>query len=467
MLKVWNVSLILATGTMAIVGTFLVRSGILQSIHSFVSDPTLNIAFVTLIGIMIIASVGLVIHRRAELRSESRLDSLLSREAIFLFQNLALVLLTAVIFWLTFFPLISEAVTGNEQSIGPPVFRPFVVPLALVIVLLSGIGPIIAWRRVTAANLRRNFTFPVTVGVVTLIVLLVGVNGATAHGFALAMFCLAAFALAVVAQEFWRGTRARRAMTHEAVPVAVASLVRRNRRRYGGYTVHAGIAVLLIAVAASSSFQHSRYAYLRPGQSAMIDGYKIRYVRPTTNVAPEKISFGAVLDITKGGHHVSTLHTAYGIYPSQDPSLGIVGRFFNSDSVESKVGLDSGFSRDIWTVVNAADVPPLQHDITEGDQKFAGLMAAVAHDPPAQQPKALNVLYTLRDDLVTELAEHFVTHPWRVQFLFIVSPLVLWLWIGGAIVAFGGLIALWPVPVLVRRRVRSAAYAARLARDLA
>src|ERR1700733_8181861 len=160
MLKVWNTSLVLLTGTLAIVGDFLARSGILSSIHAFVSDPTLNISFVALITVMVIGSLWLVILRKDSLKSEARLDSLISREAVFLFQNLVLVALTAVIFWITFFPLISEAITGTEVSVGPPAFRPFVVPLAIIIVLLSGIGPIISWRRVTVAKLRRNFSFP-------------------------------------------------------------------------------------------------------------------------------------------------------------------------------------------------------------------------------------------------------------------------------------------------------------------
>jgi len=465
MLKVWNVSLILASGTMAIVGTFLVRSGILSSIHAFVSDPTLNISFVVLIAVMMIASVGLVTHRRAALRSESQLDSLFSREAVFLLQNLVLVALTAVIFWLTFFPLISEAITGTEQSIGPPTFRPFVVPLALILVLLSGIGPIIAWRRVTVANLRRSFTFPVAVALATLLVLEVLVGGIGGHVFALLMFCVGAFALAAVAQEFFRGVRARRAMTHEAAPVALFSLVKRNRRRYGGYTVHAGLAVLLIGVAGSSSFQHSRYATMKPGQSTRIDGYDIRYVRPTATASPEKISFGAILDVTKGGHHVTTVHTSYGLYPSQNPSLGVIGRFFNSGSVESRIGLDAGFTHDIWTVVNVGNAGPLQGLITEGDRKFASALAAIQRQPAADQQSQLTELFALRDQLINELTQRFVTHPWPVQFLLIVSPLVTWLWLGGIIVAFGGLIALWPIPVLVRHRVRSAVYARRLARE--
>jgi len=197
---------------------------------------------------MVIGSVALVIWRREGLRTDARLDSLLSREAVFLFQNLVLVTLTAVIFWFTFFPLISEAITGTQVSVGPPTFRTFVDPLALVVVALAGIGPIIAWRRVTVANLRRNFTVPVLVGVSTVVVLVVASNAAT-RPFALIMFGLGAFVLATVVQEIWRGVGARRAMTKDPVPVALFQLIRRNRRRYGGYTVHAGLAVLLIGVA--------------------------------------------------------------------------------------------------------------------------------------------------------------------------------------------------------------------------
>src|SRR3954467_13128503 len=156
MLKVWNVSLVLATGTLAILGTFLVRSGILDSIHAF-GASTLGVPFVALIGVMAAGSVALVVSRRDVLRSEHRLDSMLSREAMFLGNNLVLVGLAFVVFWGTFFPLISEAVTGDKQSLGPPWYDKYVVPLALVLVLLSGIGPVIAWRRATLANLRRNF----------------------------------------------------------------------------------------------------------------------------------------------------------------------------------------------------------------------------------------------------------------------------------------------------------------------
>src|ERR1700682_1959698 len=283
MLKVWNVSLVLATGTLAIMGTFLVRSGILNSIHAF-GGATLGVPFVALIAALIGGSIYLVVSRRDMLRSEHRLDSLLSRESIFLADNLVFVALCFVIFWGTYFPLISQALTGHEASVGPPWFDRYTVPLALMLVLLSGVGPVIAWRRATPANARRNFTAPILLALLALVVLLGA--GVPEKPFAIAMFCCAAFVLGSIGQEFYRGVRARRAMAGEAVPVALLSLVRRNRRRYGGYVVHLGMAVLFVGVAASSSFQHSSELALTRGQSTRVGSSTVRSVRPTATLTP-------------------------------------------------------------------------------------------------------------------------------------------------------------------------------------
>jgi cytochrome c-type biogenesis protein CcmF len=440
MLKVWNASLVLLSGTMAIIGTFLVRSGILSSIHAFVSDPTLNIAFVSLIGVMAIGSVFLVTLRREQLRTEAHLDSLLSRESMFLLQNLVLVALALVIAWVTFFPLISEAITGTEISVGPPAFRPYVVPLALVIVALSGIGPIIPWRRATLSKLRHNFSFPVSVALVTLVVLLI-VPGVTDHLLAMTMFVFGAFVIGTVVQEFFRGTRVRTRIAHEPPPEALVQLVRRNRRRYGGYIVHFGVAIALIGIAASTSFQHARRADLAPGHSVKVDGMTFRYVRPTATASPQKITFGAVIAVFDGSRHVTTVHTTYGLYPSQT-SPQPIGRFFNG-SQESRVGLDSGLLRDIWVVIQP-NTTPLARQISEGNVKFAKAIAAAQTLPAAKRASYLNTIYALRDRLIVELDHRFVAHPWTSQFLIEVSPLVAWLWLGAIIAAFGGLIALWP-----------------------
>jgi cytochrome c-type biogenesis protein CcmF len=458
MLKVWNVSLVLGAGTLSILGTFLVRSGILDSIHAF-GASTLGVPFVILLAVMVMGSIGLIVWRREQLRSDARLESLLSREAVFLFQNLVLVGMVFVIFWVTFFPLISEALTGTKVSVGPPAFQPFIVPLALILVLLSGIGPIIAWRRVTVANLRRNFALPVTAGLVTLFVLLFWPGGPSSRPFALIMFALAGFVLTSVVQELWRGVAARRAMTHEPVPLALVQLIRRNRRRYGGYTVHAGLAVLLVGVAASSSFQHSDDVILSPGQKAHVDGYTIRYVRPVETVSSQKIGFGAVLDVTKGGKHITTVTTVRNFYPSQNPADGLIGKFFDTSNADSEVGLDQNLRRNIWTVINAQPTP-LAPLINKGNNVFAAyapqVMTKAAKLPPGQAQSAMNGLWAERDLAVTEIARRFVTHPWPTEFLLIVAPLVSWIWLGALIIGVGGLIALWPVPSFARRHERVA-----------
>ncbi|HLY35750.1 MAG TPA: cytochrome c-type biogenesis CcmF C-terminal domain-containing protein, partial [Candidatus Limnocylindria bacterium] len=322
-----------------------------------------------------------------------------------------------------------------------------------------------AWRRVTAANLRRNFTLPVAAGVATAAVLIA--YGDAAKPFALAMFALGAFVLTTVAQELWRGAWARRALTNEPPPLALVGLIRRNRRRYGGYIVHAGIAVLLIGVAASSSFQHSRDVVLTPGQAARVNGYTITYVRPTVSATPAKLSFGAVLNVTRGGKHVVTLRTSRGFYPSQDPTLGVIGRFFNGEA-DSNVGLQAGLTRDIWTVVNP-DLTPLQNDIDKGDRLFASelpLAMERVQGLPANQAQAdLAPLWALRDRAILNIADRFATHPWPVDFLLIVDPMVLWIWIGALIVASGGLIALWPIPALLRGPARVRARRAAVAPD--
>jgi cytochrome c-type biogenesis protein CcmF len=245
---------------------------------------------------------------------------------------------------------------------------------------------------------------------------------------------------------------ARRAMTGEAPPRAFVQLLRRNRRRYGGYIVHAGLAVLLVGVAASSSFQHSHDVLLTPGQQATVDGYTFRYVRPTAQASAQKLSFGAVLDVSKGGRHVTTVNTTRGFYPAQDASLGEIGRFFNGQS-DSKVGLQAGLTRDIWTVINP-NLTPLQGLIQQGNQVFAAAsrqaMAKVATLPPAQAQAALAPLWAARDRAIAGLTARFINHPWSTEFLLIVSPLVTWIWLGAIIIAIGGLIALWPVPAFVR-----------------
>ena len=456
MLKVWNVSLVLATGVLAVLGTFLVRSGILQSIHAF-GASTLGVPFLILIATMVAGSVALVVSRSRELHSEARLDSLLSREAIFLLNNLVLVGLCFVVFWGTFFPLISEAVTGTEASVGPPWFDRYIVPLALVLVLLTGIGPVIAWRRASAEGLRRHLLRPLLAGGVLIVLLLgLGVRGSVT---AFALFGLAGFVGAVVAQEFASGLRARRAVADETVPVALVSLVRRNRRRYGGYLVHLGVMVLFVGVAASSSFQSIHDARLAPGQSTRAGSYTFTYVKPTAqlhaagNGRLERISLGAVLRVRKDGGAWTTIATSKDYFPSQDPSLGPVSRFFMGEAT-SEVGLHQGVLKDVWSAVNP-DTSRLRSRIEEGDKVFS---KAGGQLTAAQENEFLGAA-------LQGLTAGYAQNPPPATFRLLVSPLVTWIWVGAFVILFGALIAIWPGPRGVARRV-SAAYAARVGREV-
>ncbi len=457
MLKIWNVSLILATGTLAIMGTFLVRSGILESIHAF-GASTLGVPFVILIAILVLGSIGLVVWRREALRSENRLDSMLSREAVFLANNLVLVSMAFFVFWGTFWPLIAEALTGTRGALGPPWFDRYLVPLTLVLVLLSGIGPVIAWRRATAANARRNFRVPIGFALVALVALLVA--GIGERPLALGMFVVGAFVLGTVGQEFWRGMRARQAMSDDGPLTALVSLVGRNRRRYGGYIIHVGMAALFVGVAASSAFNAERDVRMVPGDTARVGDFDVTYMRATSQIETisdgtlEKITFGSQLDVRRDGERVAVLRPERGYYPSRDTEgLGPVGRFFEGEAT-SEIGLKAGVQRDVWAAISP-DIQALLPIIEEGDRVFADAAGKI---PPGAEGALLG-------QALTGIVDRYVADPPPATFRLITSPMVTWIWLGALIVFGGGLIAMWPAPDAARRRV-SARYAARLAQDL-
>jgi cytochrome c-type biogenesis protein CcmF len=406
---------------------------------------------------MIAGSIGLVVWRREALRSENRLDSMLSREAIFLANNLVLVGLAFVVFWGTFWPLIAEALTGSRRALGPPWFDRYTVPLAIVLVLLSGIGPLIAWRRATAANARRNFLFPV--GLALLLGVVLAALGVASRPLALAMFVCGAFVVFSVGQEFWRGVRVRRAMTGDGPLAALLALVGRNRRRYGGYLVHVGMAVLFIGIAASTAFNDTTDVRMSPGDKATVGGYQFTYVKPTSDATfsgagnIEKISFGAVVRVSKDGKTVATLRSERGYYPSRDSSLGAVGRYFEGEAT-SEVGLKGGMRRDLWTAMTP-NIRELQPVIDEADTAFGTVAGRLNPDEAG----------ALLGRTLRLLIDRYQREPPPATFRLITSPMVTWIWIGALIVIGGGLIAMWPAPDAARRRA-TARLAARVAEDL-
>ena len=443
MLKVWNVSLISATFCLCLLGTFLVRSGVLQSIHAF-GASTVGGPLLALIGVAAIGSTILIVTRLDQLKPERRIDSLLSRESIFLVNNLLLVGLALVIFWGTFFPLISEFFTGDRHSLAAPWFDRYVAPIGVLLVLFTGIGPLFAWGRLSAAAARRLLLWPVIATVATIVVLL-AVSDARSHLWALLVFAFAAFTLVALAGEFWRAGASRRALTGETFPLALARGVARNRRRYGGYLVHAGIAFTLIGIAASSSFQTNRDLRLRVGQSAKVGDYTIDYRKLSADPRSERIAFAAQLDVTRDGKHFATLNPARNYYPAQDPTAGPIGRYFMGEST-SEVGLKTGAGGDLWTAFQP-DLAVLNPAIIRGNRQLAKV-------GPVAQGIAIEVL-----------AQHYAQSPPPATFRVIVNPLVVWIWVPGGLLAIAGAVmAGWPA--LESRRRLEAAYRARLGKEL-
>lgn len=443
MLKVWNVSLIAGTFTLAVLGTFLVRSGILDSIHAF-GESTLAVPFLIFIVVIIVTSASLIISRLPDLRSAHRLDSIFSREAMFLLNNFLLVGLAAVVFWGTFFPLIAEAVTGEKASVGPPWFSQYIVPLAILLVLVSGIGPVIPWRRVNRAKALALFLAPILAAVAALIAtaLIVGLFESIT---ATLLFAVAAFAFCVMVREFYIGARARQALEGGNFIQALGRLVSRNRRRYGGYIVHIGIITLAVGIAASSAFDTSVERNIKVGETFKVGDFDVKYVRATSEAKNEYLQFGAILDVSKDGKHVATMNPARQNYPLNSETVGPVARYFEGE-ITSEVALKAGPFRDLWTSVSP-DTTGLERAIAAGSK-----LPQIKDNPEVQ---AL---------VITTIVDSFPKQNPPARVLFIVNPMVTWLWIGGIIVLLGALTALWPSSSNLRSRV-SASSAARAARD--
>jgi cytochrome c-type biogenesis protein CcmF len=459
MLRVWNVSLICATFALSLLGTFLVRSGVLQSIHAF-GESKVGPPLLVLIGIVVIGSTILIVSRLDSLKSERKLDSLFSRESIFLLNNVLLVGLAAVVAWGTFFPLISEAVTGETSSLAAPWFDRYATPLAIVLVLFMGIGPLVAWRRVTLAGMRRAIGIPLAAMLVMAVVLALTI-GVSESPTAYALFLVATFTIVAVGQEFWRGTIARRSLVGGSIPAAFGSLMTRNRRRYGGYVVHVGLVLALFGVAASSSFQTSRDVRLSPGESAQVGDYTVTYKEPTSviDTAEQKLAFGAVLEVAKDGEHVTTLNPSRDYYSgaAADPNAPLQS-FFEGETT-SEVGRQEGFSKDLWSAMQP-DLTTYDPIIAEGDRRYAKLAAGTPDTPEAQAQLA-----QVQGDLIGALSQRYLADTPPAEIRFNVNPFVIWFWLG-AIVAIGGaLFAIWPAPEGKRRRVTDI-YGARLAREL-
>jgi cytochrome c-type biogenesis protein CcmF len=283
MLRVWNVVLIALTFSLTLFGTFLTRSGVINSIHSF-SQSSIGGWFLAFIAVVAAGSAVLIVTRLSLLRTPIRFESLASREAAFLYNNLLLVAFALTMLWGVAFPLLSQMLRGVPVTVGPPYYNFFLRIFGLPLLLLMGIGPLLAWRRASLRSFARAVAWPLLFAVLVGAMLLRAGAGSSPPG--LIAYTFSAFAIAAVVLEFGRGTRARRDLDGTTWVGAFSSLVSRNRRRYGGYVSHAAIVLLAIGVVGSSVYNTARTAHLRPGQATSVGGYSATYLGTTLSRSP-------------------------------------------------------------------------------------------------------------------------------------------------------------------------------------
>jgi cytochrome c-type biogenesis protein CcmF len=321
MLKVWNMVLVALAFGLSIFGTFLTRSGVVNSIHSFSQSP-LGGWFLGFIVLVTVFSVGLIYLRLPLLRARTKLESLVSREATFLYNNLLLVALALTILWGVVYPLLTQAVTGETRSVSKPYYDFFLHTFGLPLLLLMGIGPLVAWRRASLRALGKTFVVPAAFAVAGGIALIAAGFGSSTPG--LLAYTFSIFVAASIVLEFVRGRRAAGSLVR---------LVGRNRRRYGGYIVHAAIVLLAIGVAGSSAYQTIREHSLTRGQSMEVAGYTLTYAGLTSTQKQNAQETDATVDVSRGGSHVATLHPGKAFFPVEQSLSNEVSIYHDPRSI--------------------------------------------------------------------------------------------------------------------------------------
>jgi cytochrome c-type biogenesis protein CcmF len=310
MLKAWTVSLIMCAFLLSIMGTFLTRSGVVDSVHSF-TQSTIGPVFLVFLGVTMVLSVGLIALRARELAAPGTLDTLVSRESAFLLNNLLLVALTFTVLLGTLFPLIAEAVSGQTLSVGGPYYNQVAVPIALALLFLMGVGPLLPWGASELRDTLSRLIAPVAFAVATLVVLVTaGVRGAGM----LLVFTLVAFVAASTVRAFASDVASRRRGTREPWITAGTTLVQANPRRYAGYLAHIGLLVVVIGIASSQAFTSSSEATLTDGQSMRLNGYTITLSHLQWLTQPNRKVMRAVLDVTYADTFAGTMSPSVNTY---------------------------------------------------------------------------------------------------------------------------------------------------------
>ena len=379
MLRVWNMVLIIITFTLCIFGTFLTRSGVMSSVHSF-TGSSLGPIFLTFVFSIMIVSFGMMYFRRNELRSTKKMESFTSRESGFLFNNMVFVVMCFAVFWGTLFPVFSEAIRGTKITVGPPFFNQINIPIGLILLALTGIGPLLAWRKTGKKSLIRNFTFPIITGlIVAILLLIIGLRGAVVISFS-----LGAFVTATITTEFTRGIQARRKKFNESIITALIKMVSKNRSRYGGYVVHLGIVFMFVGFTGHAFDQEKEFS-LKVGESNHVAGYNFKLIQMSETERPNHYAWISDLRVTNDeGKFVTNLHPEKRIYFHRNPDP-------NRRQPHSELDIYTTMNRDIYSIFSDVD--------SENSVAFIKIM---------------------------------------------VNPLVQWVWLGGYILVFGTIVALWP-----------------------
>jgi cytochrome c-type biogenesis protein CcmF len=340
MLRVWNVALVIVTFLLTIFGTFMTRSGIVQSVHAFGEDRELAWMFTVFMIAILGFSFSWVIYRLPLLRARHELDSWLSREAAFLVNNWILLFAAMFVLFATMFPTLSEAVTGERLTVGPPFFNKWMAPIGLVLLFLTGAAPLLAWRKSTAQNLREQFLWPLATAIaVSGAMVALGVR-VWSSGIC---FALCAFVVATITQEFWRGARVRQGGTGTDMLTAVVGLVGRNKRRYGGYVVHLGI-VLVFFGFAGDGFKQEEQVLLKPGEQASVGHYTVRFDSIQVTDDGQKQMITGHLTVFEDGAAIGQMRPAKWFFRKreQEPT--------------TEVAIRRGVAEDLYIVMPAFDL---------------------------------------------------------------------------------------------------------------
>jgi cytochrome c-type biogenesis protein CcmF len=320
MMKVWNIVLVSATFFLCILGTFLTRSGVVQSVHAFARSD-IGKYFVSFLAVAIAATTWLILDRLDYLKSEAQLESVVSRESSFLFNNLILLASCFAVLWGTLFPVISEAVSGDKISLDADWYNRLMVPIGLFLLLLTGVGPLFAWRRTSVESLRRNFQVP-GIAALALVVALFALGMRNLYALISFGFCL--FVALTVITEFYKGARAIAAKSGMNLPRATIELTRRNTRRYGGYLVHMGIVLMFIGFT-GHAFNQSDVKELNKGDSMRIGSYDLKMVDLQVGDAGNYAWHRAVMQVSKNGEYLGTLEPEKRLYKASRESTSEVG----------------------------------------------------------------------------------------------------------------------------------------------